>query len=670
MSESSPAASAALRTGVVQGVYPERPEPRLSSLDELGARLARSASHWLRGRRRPWERVPEAVAARAACFAGMGDAGLREAAAQIGRELRRHGFDDERAASSFALVRESAARALGQRPFDVQLVGGWVLLRGMVAEMETGEGKTLTATLPACTAALAGVPVHVITVNDYLARRDAEWMEPVYRALGLRVGVVASGMDPEARRRAYACDVTYVTNKEVVFDYLKDRIAVGSRPGRLQLAVRRLARARGGEEQLLHRGLHFAIVDEADSVLIDEARTPLIISGASQDRTQEEIFRGAVGLARELAPGRDFEVDDAERRVRLADAGRRRLEALGEELGGVFRGPQRREELVRMALTALHCFRRDHHYLVVDQKVQIIDEYTGRVMADRSWEHGLHQMIEAKEGLPFSARPETLARISYQRFFRRYLHLAGMTGTAREVAAELQAVYRLPVVRVATHRPVRRRWLGQRVTARSDEKWDRIARRVAELHARGRPVLVGTRSVAASELLAKRLEGLGIPHRVLNARQDREEAEIVAQAGGEGRVTVATNMAGRGTDIRLAPGVAERGGLHVISSERHEARRIDRQLHGRCGRQGEPGSTEGIVSLEDEVFDVHAGPLARLLAALGRDRAATRWGRAALDAAVRLAQRRAERLHSRARRALLRHDANLDRMLAFSGRPE
>jgi preprotein translocase subunit SecA len=660
----------ALRRGGVRGAYPERLTAPSSWLDELGERWGRAGAHALRLRAHPWSRLPDRVASHDAEFQDASDAALVSVADELRTALRERGFEDELVARSFALVRTLSERKLGLRHYDVQLIGGWVLLHGMAAEMETGEGKTLTATLPACTAALAGIPVHVITVNDYLARRDADAMGPLYRSLGLSVGVVVSGMDPASRRAAYGADLTYATNKELVFDYLKDRIALGRRASQLRLQLQRLGVDRSAAPGLLHRGLHFAIVDEADSVLIDEARTPLIISGKGRDASQEEVFRTAVRLARELERYVDFEVDEQERRVRLLPPGVEALEALGAEAGGIFRGERRREELVCLALAALHCFRRDHHYLVKDDKVQIVDEFTGRVMEDRSWERGLHQMIEAAEKLPISVRPETLARISYQRFFQRYLRLAGMTGTAREVAGELQAVYGLSVVRVPPRRKLRRRNLGQRVLRRAEDKWRCIAERIAEVHATGRPILVGTRSVEASERLSERLDKLGISHRVLNARQDREEAEIVAEAGEVGRVTVATNMAGRGTDIRLGEGVAERGGLHVIATERHEAARIDRQLFGRCGRQGDPGSAEALVSLDDELFAHHAGSLSRWLAALGEGREKTRGGRAALELAVQLAQRAAERLHGQMRRDLLRHDQQLDRLLAFSGRFE
>jgi preprotein translocase subunit SecA len=506
----------------------------------------------------------------------------------------------------------------------------------------------------------------VITVNDYLAQRDAETLGPVYDALGLSVGVIISGMEPDARRQAYACDVTYCTNKEVAFDYLKDRIALEGHPSRRSLKLEVLAGGASRESRVIHRGLHFAIVDEADSVLIDEARTPLIISGNQHDTAEEAIYRTAVEAAGELERGVHFTIDEQERDVELATAGREFLEERLAEETGIWRGPRRREQLVRQALSALHLFHRDQHYLVREDKIQIIDEYTGRVMGDRSWEHGLHQMIEVKEQVTLTGRQDSLARISYQRFFRRYHRLAGMTGTAREVAAELWNAYRLAVVTIPTNRPCVRASLGERVFRTTEEKWEAIVARIIELHDQGRPILVGTRSVAASEHLSRLLDEEVIPHTVLNARQDEQEAEIVARAGDIGRITVATNMAGRGTDIALAPGVEKTGGLHVLATERHDAGRIDRQLFGRCARQGDRGTCEAIVSLEDELCVVHGGWLAERAAGLSGSLVVQWVGRMALANA----QQRAGRLHARIRRDLWKMDTQLDAMLAFSGRPD
>ena len=487
------------------------------------------------------------------------------------------------------------------RHFDVQLLGGWAMMRGKVAEMETGEGKTLTATLPAATAALAGIPVHIITVNDFLVARDAAWMKPLYDVLGLSVGTILEGMSPTDRRHAYGCSITYCTNKQVVFDYLKDRLLLQQENRALHLKIEALHRADPRVSRLMMRGLCFAVVDEADSVLVDEARTPLIISGGRGAGDEERVYRQALDAARRMLAGRDYLVSERERHVDLTDLGRAHAARLTNRYGGVWNVPGHRENIVRQALAALHLYLRDKHYIVDEGQVRIVDEYTGRVMADRSWERGLHQMVEAKEGLEISGRQETLARISYQRFFRRYLRLAGMTGTAREVAGELWAVYGLNTVRIPTNRPQARKIHGDLLYPTSQAKWQAIAAQVAELHKSGRPVLVGTRSVADSEHLSGLLDEAGIQHSVLNARQNRTEAEIVAQAGQPGRVTVATNMAGRGTDIRLAPGVGEAGGLFVIASERHEAGRIDRQLFGRSGRQGDPGEGQAMVSLDDEL---------------------------------------------------------------------
>jgi len=636
--------------------YPEREESREGKLDWLV-----SAGRYITGgvgtSRKQLSRIVAATDAAALKLAGVGDDELLARAAQLRMDLRRARlFDLEAVAACFALVREASTRTIGLRHFDVQLIGGWAMLRGMLAEMETGEGKTLAATLAASTAALAGRAVHVITVNDYLAQRDAEWMGPIYRLLGLTVGCVRHGMEPDLRRAAYRCDVTYCSNKEIAFDYLRDRMVLGGKPRPIAVKMEALSGS-AVEDRLLLRGLQFAIVDEADSVLVDEARTPLILSAQGRHSQEEALHRDALGLARELSPD-DYRI--GKEGVELTDAGLDRLETLSAQLSGVWRGPRRREQLVRQALSALRVFQRDKHYLVRDGKVVIIDENTGRLMPDRSWEQGLHQLVEIKEGVEVTGRRETLARISYQRFFRRYLHLCGMTGTASEVASELWTVYGLRVATIPTNRPVQRRRLPDQVHRTSNEKWAAVLAVIRERHSAGQPVLVGTRSVAASEHLAKLLADEGLAFRLLNARQDADEAEIVAQAGEAGRITVATNMAGRGTDIKLAPGVAAKGGLHVICTERHDSGRIDRQLLGRCGRQGDPGSCQAIVSLDDDLATAHLPPLPR-----GRWIAS--WAGRALLA---LAQWRAERRHSLARRDLLSFDDYIGDQLAFSGRGE
>jgi preprotein translocase subunit SecA len=647
--------------------YPEQQVDRPGLLDRIADGLAAPLARRLAARRVAGTDIAAAVRHFAGEAEKLADRDIIPTAQALGIALRREGFREALVAQSFALVREVAGRTVGMRHFDAQLRGGWIMLNGMIAEMDTGEGKTLTATLPACTAALAGLPVHIITVNDYLTARDAETMGPVYKALGLTVGAVVNGMEPAGRRAAYGADITYCTNKELTFDYLRDRIALGSQVNRIQLSIERVAGGRGRSGQLVLRGLFFGIVDEADSVLVDEARTPLIISARSDQGPEREMYETALALAGRMAAGQHFAIEGGERHVRITPQGREALAAVAATLPAAFRGARRREELVSQALVATHVFKRDVQYLVRDEKVQIIDESTGRILPDRSWEQGLHQMVEAKEGVPLTTQQSSVARMTYQRFFRRYLRLAGMTGTAQEIASELWSVYRLPVARVAPNRPIRRTGLGARIYPTAAEKWQAVVARAREVTATGRPVLIGTRSVGASEVLSRQLTDAGLAHQLLNARQDKQEAEIVAQAGQRGRITVATNMAGRGTDIRLGKGVDQIGGLHVIATELHESRRIDRQLYGRCGRQGDPGSYEVLVSLEDELSRLYLGgapgTLARRSLVAGpRSRLAHRL--------VRFAQWRAERGNAAIRRELLTMDEQLGDLLAFAGKGE
>jgi preprotein translocase subunit SecA len=485
----------------------------------------------------------------------------------------------------------------------------------------------------------------------------------------LSVGTITEGLDLKQRRAAYSRSITYCTNKQIVFDYLKDRMLLGQENRALHLNLEDLYTKTPRTSKLLLRGLCFAIVDEADSVLIDEARTPLIISNRSNMDDQEKTFKHGVRIARLLESPRDFSINQRLRQVDLTDLGKAQIARMARSLGGVWSGKRRREELIRQGLSALHLFELDKQYLIRDGKVQIIDEYTGRVMEDRSWERGLHQMVEAKEGCAISGRQETLSRISYQRFFQRYLRLGGMTGTAREVASELWSVYRLNGVTIPTNKPTRRTIIRDSLYRSAEQKWSAVVQRVGELHEQGRPVLIGVRSVVASEVLSRELDKARLAHRVLNARQDQQEAEIIAQAGQPGRITVATNMAGRGTDIRLAPGIADLGGLHVLATERHDAGRIDRQLFGRAGRQGDPGSCEVILSLDDELFDELSGKWLEMIfeRVAKPDEPAPS---VLVKLLVAVAQTSAEKRHSRLRKDLLKLDDNLGDMLAFSGRGE
>ena len=663
---SSPSARAAALSLPPQIVYAERAEQFDGWLERMSVRLAGlPALVWPGLHARRLSRIVRRTADHAAGLSAMGDDALAARASELRIELRQSQLADDAVARSFALIREVAGRTIGLRHFDVQLIGGLAMLRGMVAEMETGEGKTLTATLPACTAALAGIPVHLVTVNDYLAQRDAQIMTPLYRALGLTVGTVVHGMVSEQRRQAYLCDVTYCTNKELAFDYLRDRMVLGKDSNNLGLKLERLYREQARSHRLVMRGLHFAIVDEADSILVDEARTPLIISGQTDPGDEQLQAEKALALIEGLEQGVHYQVFSAERRIDLTKDGKAKLAERADDDNGQWVGRIRREEAARQALAAKLLFLRDEHYLVRDGKVQIIDEYTGRLMADRSWNQGLHQLIEVKEGCKATGQRLTLARMTYQRFFRRYRRLAGMTGTAREVVAEIGSVYRLPVVAIPTNRPLRRRHEGSHIHLTADDKWRAVAARAAELSRQGRPVLIGTKSVAASQRAGEFLTGAGLGHVVLNAAQDRDEAEIVAQAGQRGRITIATNMAGRGTDIKLSPGIAELGGLHVIMSETHDSGRIDRQLSGRCARQGEPGSVEAVLSLEDSLLDMFGDSSLRWLART-QGGLRSRVGRLAFSRA----QRRAERAHSRMRADLVKFDKKLGTLLSFTGRME
>jgi preprotein translocase subunit SecA len=532
-------------------------------------------------------------------------------AQRLRRRLGRRGMTDELQAVAFALFSELSRRETGQRPYPTQLLAAHAMLGRRLVEMATGEGKTLAAALAAATAALARVPVHVVTANEYLARRDADALRPLVGALGLQVGVVTYGLDLDARRRAYRCDVTYCTAKELVFDYLRDRLArrgvEGERQGDLQNDLRRRAYrlATGDAPGTLLRGLCMAIVDEADSVLIDEASVPFILSRAEDHRGKREHYARALELARSLASGEDFVLDPASHSVELTARGRAKTEPQSAQGDALWRVQRFREEALCLALAALHLFHRDRHYLVRNSTVHIIDDTSGRVAAGRAWSRGLHQLIELKETCKPSTELVTAAQITYQRFFSRYLHLCGMSGTLLEGRSELRAVYGVPVVRVPLHRPLRRAVLPTRVFGGHEARWRFVVARAREILERAGAVLVGTDSVADSQALSQRLEAAGLAHVVLNARQDRHEAHIIATAGEPGRITVATSMAGRGTDIALSENVARGGGLHVILCQANASRRIDRQFTGRSARRGEQGSCETLLSLESPPVLAH-----------------------------------------------------------------
>ena len=660
----------ALRPGIRLGIYPERSQEPPNWLETVYTRLQEYVNTTVKGMRRPMSQFIRSVEQAGKRLDGMSDVELQYQARANGELLKGEGLTEQHLAMAFAVIREASGRTLGMRHHDVQLMAGRVLIDGMLAEMETGEGKTLMASLPAATAALAGIPVHVITVNDYLAARDAEKMSPLYTFLGLSVATVHEEMDDAARRAAYAADITYCTNKQVAFDYLRDRVQMRNVGGRLSLQAEKIAGEESRLDRVVMRGLCFAIVDEADSVLVDEAGTPLILTQSGMTSEAEiKLYRQACAAAATLKPKKHYRIDESRRSVHLTEAGKDKLVTTAKVLGGQWKLRARREELVSQALSAKHLFLRDREYLVADGEVKIIDDLTGRVMGDRKWERGLHQMIEILEGCEPSPPNEVLARISYQRFFRRYLHLCGMTGTARETAGELQAVYDLRVRKIPTHRSSQLRHLGDRVYSSADMRWQRVVERLTELNREQRPVLVGTRSVGDSEHLGSLLTAAGLPHRILNARQDADEAELVAHAGEAGAITLATNMAGRGTDIPLGAGVEETGGLHVIAAERNTARRIDRQLFGRAARQGAPGSYESILSLEDRVVRDFLPKYVSLIAARYKRNPGYLPGWLGKYVTT-YCQRKSEQQQRLQRRALESMDEHYGRMLAFSGERE
>lgn len=563
---------------------------------------------------------------------------------------------EDRLLQTLAGLREAASRTVGWRAHLVQLQGVLALNEGHLAEMATGEGKTLVAGLAAALSAFRRRPCHVITVNDYLVRRDAQRMRSFYDCCALRGGSVIAGMPPKERRLVYAQEVTHVTAKEVLADLLRDALARDAEPHASRALIREM-RVSTRSPRVLGGPLVAAIVDEADSVLIDEAVTPLIISRPRENTVLTAAAREGAALAEAFMEGVDYRADAARKEIRLTDAGKAKLIERGESMGSLWCAPKRRWELLRSALIARAFFHVDQQYLIEKGKIVIVDEFTGRPMPQRTWRQGLHQAIEAKEDLEITPPNETIARMSFQRFFRSYRYLSGMTGTAREAASELWHIYELPVMRISRHRPEITTRLPLQAFDRAESKWEAIVAAIQEVHASGRPILVGTRSVHASEQLSQRLGSVGLACQVLNAARLAEEALIVAKAGECGRVTIATNMAGRGTDIVLDDEVVPLGGLHVIVAEPHESSRIDRQLMGRAGRQGDPGSAQLFLSFEDELFQKHLSSQERRV--LCRRPLATM--------ALRRAQSRAESLAYKQRRQVLKMDDWLDKSLGFAG---
>jgi preprotein translocase subunit SecA len=581
----------------------------------------------------------------------LSDAQLQAKTGEFKERLERGEELDDLLPEAFAVAREASLRVLRMRPFDVQLIGGMVLHEGKIAEMKTGEGKTLVAVLPVYLNALTGRGVHVVTVNDYLARRDSEWMGQVYKFLGLSVGTIIHGLDDHERRQAYNADVTYGTNNEFGFDYLRDNMKFSL-------------------DDYVQREFHYAIVDEVDSILIDEARTPLIISGPAEEST--ELYYRVNRVATMLKRDRDYTVDEKARTAILTEAGVAQAERL-MSLDNLY-DPHNLEALhhLNQSLKAHALFRKDVDYIVKDGQVIIVDEFTGRLMPGRRYSDGLHQALEAKEGVRIQSENQTLASITFQNYFRMYEKLAGMTGTADTEAEEFKKIYNLDVVVIPTHKKMIRVDYPDVIYKTEAEKFQAVVEEIKDCYGRGQPVLVGTTSIEKSERLSRMLKLQGIKHEVLNAKQHEKEAQIVAQAGQLGTVTIATNMAGRGTDIVLGPGVVATGGLHIIGTERHESRRIDNQLRGRSGRQGDPGSSRFYLSLEDD-----------LLRIFGSDRIKGLMGRLGMEdgqpiehrmvsSAIERAQKRVEAHNFDIRKHLLEYDnvMNKQREVIYAQRRE
>jgi preprotein translocase subunit SecA len=588
---------------------------------------------------------------------GLSDPQLRKESLGLRYRARSGETLDRLLVEAFALVREAGRRKLGMRHFDVQLLGGAAVHHRSIVEMQTGEGKTLTATLPMYLAALDGKGAHLATVNDYLARRDAEWMGPIYQALGMSVGVIQAQQPQDARRKAYACDVTYGTANEMGFDFLRDRLLKRSLSGGQQdLFGQMLGGAAAANDEPVQRDLHFMLVDEADSILIDEARTPLIISAlpGEDEEIAAEAYRWAARMRDKFIENEHYEYDHEERTVELSLAGRQLVRGL-EKPPAMDRLPLSTiYEYVQRSIKVHREMFLNRHYVIRDGEIVIVDEFTGRLAEGRKWRAGIHQAVEAQEGVEITFATNQAARITVQDLFLRYERLGGMTGTASTSSRELRKIYQVHVEPVPTNRPPIRKQLPTFVFGDADQKWNAIAQDAMEQLAQGRPVLIGTRSIDKSERLAELLVSHGATPTVLNAKHIEREAEIVAQAGQMGKLTVATNMAGRGTDIRLGAGVPELGGLHVICTELHEAQRIDRQLIGRCGRQGDPGTYRQFLAMDDEILLAGFGPKkADRLKSLGAKSTGPLKG---LEPLFRKAQRRVERRHFRDRKIMLYHE--------------
>ena len=613
-----------------------------------------------------WQQMAHNILQQSYLLQDISDQELKQRLLQLKQSYRRQKKDEtESRQQAFSLLTEVAARTLGMRPYEVQILAAIALSHGYLAEMATGEGKSLTACFPAILAAWKAKPCHIITVNDYLAERDTEELASLYHFCDVSIAWVGSTMDSSQRKQSYAADVVYTTSKELLADFLRDQLQSKD----CQTAERQLLRqtvdphSRSSEMRVM-RGIDTAIIDEADSVLIDEAVTPLIISQAQENDAFLDAVVTVQKMTETLSAKIDYQVDQRYREITLTPSGKSKIAQLAINLPDLFQNEQRRQELILTSLTAREFYQRDNNYIVADDKVIIVDEFTGRMMPGRSWRQGLHQAIEVRENLPLSNPNETLARLSFQNFFRMFDNVCGLTGTAQEVAAEFWDIYQLPVLSVPTHRPCQRKILKSRFFPDQQSKWQAICAEINACRTTDQPVLVGTRSLATSEILAKLLEQKNIPCHILNALNHREEAKIIASAGQLGQVTIATNMAGRGADIKLGEGVSHLGGLHVILSEHHESERIDRQLLGRCARQGDPGSVRTYASLEDDLLQKNGSKL--LLKILANRTSAEKKGKQLVNQLIVQAQKISQKTAYKQRKTILETDKQLDNLLSFA----
>lgn len=654
----------------------KRRPPEHKGLDRVAATLGmrlrtrRVSIKWLRSQ-------AEAVDQHRVAMRAMGEVELAREIAEMRERFIRAEPDQATLIRGTAIVREAARRETGQEAYIVQVMGAMALFHGRIIEMLTGEGKTLTGAIAGPLLAWRHKKVHVFTVNDYLAKRDAESRECIYKRCLLTCGAIQQEMEPLARFDIYSRSIVYGTPKQITADWLRDQIRLAGIhspwAGRRQFGMdeeldaralgRDLAAASGmWSGGAMIPGLKAALVDEADAVLIDEGVVPLIIAQSRKIDEMAEVYKHADTLAGILDQGKDFLVDSLRRRVELTPRGRERCTALLENRKeAIWRASRRAQELIRTSLVARWCYKRGQQYEIVDGRIMIVDEFTGRFLVDRTWEQGLHQSVEAKENVEISADRETLARLSFQRFFRSYPFLCGMTGTAADATREMEKTYQRPVTVVPTNRPIARVQMPTRVFRTPTAKWDAIVKSIEQIHEANRPMLIGTRSIQASELLSKRLSERGMEHKVLNANFDKDEASIIERAGEAGSIVVATNMAGRGTDIMLDLAAKRAGGLHVILTEMHAAKRVDRQFIGRAGRQGDPGSAQIFASLRDELLSLHApGLTKRLTTFSGGGDELSGLSLTLATKLLRIAQRRAEARDRAMRTAVLAGDTWVD----------